>query len=365
MRYLPTPVIFGSVLGLAGAVLLASANSAAAAQPPVGLGVATSFVVLAGSTVTNTGPSVLNGDLGLSPGTAIPGVNTLPGPATVNGHEHVTDGVAAQAQLDLTTAYNSAAGRTPETPVGADLTGQTLGPGVYKGGALGLSGKVTLNGHNNPAAVFIFKAASTLITSSNSTVALVGVNPCNVFWQVGSSATLGTHSNFVGTIMALSDISATTGATVQGRLLARNGAVTLDDNVISRPQCSVTNPSTSPSPTPTKTKPGGGASSTPGGGGSSTPGGGTSHPNGGPSTSTSHTPGVPLHSPRTSTGPHGSTSPPQGTPPSSSTPGQPPHLARTGNDNAGLAIGGALAIVVGGLLLLITRRTPFRGPRNH
>jgi hypothetical protein len=191
MRYLPTPVIVGCVFGLAGAVVLATANSAAAAQPAVGLGVATSFVVLAHTEVSNTGPTVLNGDLGVTPSGTTSGVDDLPGPATINGDLHINDGVAASARADLTTAYIDAAGRQPETAIGAQLNGQTFQPGVYTGGALNLSvgGTVTLNGHNNPAAVFIFKAASSLITMSNSTVALIGVNPCNVYWQVTSSAT--------------------------------------------------------------------------------------------------------------------------------------------------------------------------------
>ncbi len=371
MRYLPTPVIVGSVLALAGAVLLSSANSATAAQPSVGLGVAARFVVLAHTLVKNTGPTVLTGDLGVTPSGTTTGVDSLPGPATINGNEHINDGVAATARADLTTAYIDAAGRQPETPIGPQLNGRTFGPGVYTGGALNLSvgGTVTLNGHNDPAAVFIFKAASSLITMTNSKVALIGVNPCNVYWQVTSSATLGVGSSFVGTVMALTSVVAQTSATIEGRLLARNGSVTLDTNTISRPICTVVNPTPTPTPTATKTKPGGGGSSTPGGGGSSTPGGGTSHPgggsshpNGGPSTPRTHSPGVPLHSPPTSTTPHGSTSPPHGTP---STPGQPPHLARTGNDNANLTIVGVLAIVVGGLLLLVTRRTRFRGPRHH
>jgi LPXTG-motif cell wall-anchored protein len=335
MRNLPRPAVVGAFAGLTTAVLLISADPASAAQPPVGLGVATSFVVLGGSTVTNTGPSVLNGDVGVSPGSAMPGINALPGPATVNGTQHINDGVAANAQLDLTTAYNDAAGRTPQTSVAADLTGRTLNPGVYTGGALGLSGSVTLNGHNDPAAVFIFKAASTLITASNSRVALIGVNPCNVYWQIGSSATLGTNSRFVGTVMALTSISATTGATVQGRLLARTGAVTLDTNTITRPICTTVSTTTAPAP----------GSSTAGGPGSSSPAAGG--PGG---------PGTPLQAPPTSGTPTG---------PSPSTPLQPPRLARTGSDNTTLAVGGVLAIIVGGLIVFVARRRIVPGDRHH
>ena len=207
---------------------------AAAAQAPVNLGTAASFGVLAGSTVTNTGPSIIAGNLGVSPGSAVTGFP----PGTVTGTIHAADAVAAQAQIDLTTAYNDAASRGPATPVTGDLGGQTLVPGVYSGGALGLTGTLTLDAQGNPNAVFIFQAASTLITASASAVVLVnGANACNVFWQVGSSATLGTTSVFVGTILALTSITATTGALVMGRLLARNGAVTLDSNDVTVPNC--------------------------------------------------------------------------------------------------------------------------------
>jgi hypothetical protein len=220
------------VLGAAVAVPTASA-----AQPPVGLGTAGSFAVLAGSTVTNTGPSVISGSVGLSPGTAITG---FPPGIVNNGVQHKADAVALQAKSDLTTAYNSAAGRTPVTvESNPDLGGQNLAPGVYKGtSTLSLTGTLTLNGQNNANSVFIFQAGSTLITASSSVVQLVnGASWCNVFWQVGSSATLGTASTFVGTVMALTSASLTTGATVVGRVLARNGAVTLDTNTFSQPAC--------------------------------------------------------------------------------------------------------------------------------
>ena len=374
MRYLPTPVIVGSVLGLAGAVLLASANSSSAAQPPVGLGVATSFVVLAGSTVTNTGPSVLNGDLGLSPGTAIPGVNTSPGPATVNGNQHITDGVAAQAQLDLTTAYNGAAGRTPETPVPADLTGKTLGPGVYTAApTLGLDRHSDPERPQRPGRGFHLQGGKLADHRQQQHGCAHRRQPVQRLLagrqlrDAGHELDVRRHGHGADRDQRhdRSD-GARSPAGTQRRSHPRRQHDQPAE--LHRDQ-----PDPTPTPTPTKTKPSGGGSSTPGGGGtcspggggSSTPGGGTSHPGGGPSTSTSHTPGHPLHSPPTSTAPHGSSTPPHGTPPSASTPGQPPTLARTGSDNASLAIGGALAIVVGGLLLLVTRRTPFRGPRNH
>ena len=209
-------------------------RQASIVQGPVPLGTAASFGVLAGSTVTNTGPSVISGNLGLSPGTAVTGFP----PGIVTGTIDIADTAAATAQADLTAAYNNAASRTPSIPVTANLGGQILGPGVYSGGALAITGTLTLDGQGNPNAVFVFQAASTLITSSASVVSLVGgANACNVFWQVGSSATLGTASVFAGTIMALTSITADTGATVTGRLLARNGAVTLDSNIITVVAC--------------------------------------------------------------------------------------------------------------------------------
>jgi hypothetical protein len=211
-------------------------GTASAAQPAVGLGTASAYAVLAGQTVTNTGPSVISGDVGLYPGTAVTGFP----PGTVgNGTENVADAAALQAQDDLTTGYNSAAGRTPANVVSADLGGQSLVAGVYKASSsMGLTGTVTLNGQGNAGAVFIFQAGSTLTTASSSRVALIdGAQACNVFWQVGSSATLGSGSTFVGTILALTSATLNTTATVSGRVLARNGSVTLDDNTITVPTC--------------------------------------------------------------------------------------------------------------------------------
>lgn len=238
---------FAILLAVIGATVLftgaVGAAAAPTAQPPVGLGTTTSFAVLAGRTVTNTGPSVISGDLGVSPGTAITG---FPPGKVVHGTTHAADAVALKAQADLKTAYNDAAGRTPVTTVSKDLGGQTLAPGVYKAtSGLGLTGTVTLNAHNNPNAVFIFQAGSTLITASSSTVKLIGgAQACNVFWQVGSSATLGTNTTFVGSILALTSASVQTGATVDGRVLARNGQVSLDDNTITAPTCSTTSTTT-------------------------------------------------------------------------------------------------------------------------
>jgi hypothetical protein len=222
------------VLTFGVAVSGVSSIRADAAQAPVGLGTAASFAVLAGQTVTNTGPSVIAGGIGLSPGSAVTGFP----PGTVNGTIHTADAVALQAQTDLTAAYNDAAGRAASATVGAELGGQKLVSGVYTGGTLGLTGTLTLDAQGDPNAVFVFQSASTLITASSSRVMMInGGNACNVFWQVTSSATLGTSSVFVGTVLALTSVTATTGAVIYGRLLARNGAVTLDSNQMNRPSC--------------------------------------------------------------------------------------------------------------------------------
>ena len=211
------------------AALCALTSLPAAAQ--ISLGSAQSFGVLGGSTVTNTGASTVSGNVGVSPGGAVTGFP----PGAVNGGAiHANDAVAQQAQSDLTTAYNNIAA----TPCTVDLTGQDLGgltltPGVYCfSTSAQLTGGLTLNALGNPNALFLFKIGSTLTTSSGSTVTVInGGSACNnVFWQVGSSATIGTGSSFAGDILALSSITLTTGANTSGRALARNGAVTLDTN---------------------------------------------------------------------------------------------------------------------------------------
>jgi hypothetical protein len=222
------PVLFTVALLLA----LAFAGNALGAVTPVPLATADSYAVLAGTTVTNTGPTTVSGDLGLSPGSSVTG---FPPGLVSPGTQNVANPAAVQAQSDLVLAYNDAAGRTPATTVAGDtLGGLTLTSGVYSGGALDLTGTLTLDGQGDSGAVFIFQAASTLITASASSVKLInGASPCNVFWQVGSSATLGTTTSFKGTILALTSIGLNTGAKVDGRVLARNGAVTLDSNLIS------------------------------------------------------------------------------------------------------------------------------------
>ncbi len=199
------------------------------------LGTADSFVVLGGSAVTNTGPSVITGDLGVSPGTSITGFP----PGLVVGATHQTDAVALQAQNDTTTAYNVLAGEACGSTISADLGGQTLVPGVYcASSTAGLTGTLTLDAGGDPNAVFVFEIGSALTTATDSSVLLInGAQQCHVFWQVGSSATLGTRTHFIGNILALTSISLNTDATLAGRALARNGAVTLDTNTISTPTC--------------------------------------------------------------------------------------------------------------------------------
>lgn len=234
--------------GLAAVLVAALAGTALGAQAPVGLGTATNFAVLAGTTITNTGSTTITGDAGLHPGPAVAGFETV----TLNGVLHVADAVALQAKNDLVTAYDDAAGRTPVTAVATELGGTILTEGVYGSDTLGLTGTLTLDAEGVPEAVFIFQAASTLITAPDSSVALInGASACNVYWQIGSSATLDTSTSFKGTILALTSIALNTGATLEGRALARNGEVTLDANVIDSSACAPTQPAVTPPATGT------------------------------------------------------------------------------------------------------------------
>jgi type VI secretion system secreted protein VgrG len=238
--------------GLALAVLLLAVGSApnASGQTAPGLGVASSYAVLGASTVTNTGSTVVDGDLGVSTGTAVTGFP----PGIVTGEIHSADEAAGQAQDAVTTAYIALA----DEPCTLDLSGTNLGgltlvPGVYCfSSSAQLTGQLTLNAQGNAAAVFIFKIGSTLTTASNSSILVTnGGVDCNVFWQVGSSATIGTGTVFVGNILALTSISLTTGADVSGRALARNGAVTMDTNDVGFSGCAAPHPTYTPTATGT------------------------------------------------------------------------------------------------------------------
>lgn len=226
--------------------VLVCGSSVVSAQTAPTLGTAQSFAVLAGSTVTNTGPTVVTGDVGVSPGSAIVG---FPPGLVLSGTIHAANAVALQAQTDVIAAYTNLASQ----PCTQDLTGQDLGgltllSGVYCfSSSAQLTGTLTLDAQGNPAAVFIFKTGSTLTTASGSSVALInGASVCNVFWQIGSSATLGTTTSFVGNILALTSISLTTGSTVTGRTLARNGAVTLESNTVTASCATVVPPPACP-----------------------------------------------------------------------------------------------------------------------
>lgn len=211
-------------------MLLAPATSVSA-QPRVKIGTTYRFAVLAGTTITNTGTTAINGNVGLFPGTAFTGQNS----ASVNGDVQLAKAAALVAKNDLVTAYNDADERNHVTRIPTELGGTTLTPGTYDSasGTFEITGNLTLDAQGDPDGVFIFKTASTLVTASGSSVNLVNkARLCQTFWKVGSSATLGTNSNIVGNIVALTSITANSGAKISGQLSARNGAVTLDSNTI-------------------------------------------------------------------------------------------------------------------------------------
>jgi LPXTG-motif cell wall-anchored protein len=239
MKMLFIPFLLTTLL----AGMIAAPTVVIAAQPTVKLGTASTYAVLAGSTITNTVKTTISGnvggDVGLFPGTSFTGQANV----TTSGAIHIADAAARVAKDDLVTAYNDAAGRIPVTRIPTQLGGTTLTPGTYDSadGTFQITGTLTLDAQGDPNGVFIFKTASTLITASYS-----NVNPinsarfCRTFWKVGSSAALGTYSHFVGHIFALESITANTGATVQGQLLAQNGAVTLHNNIITNGLCATT-----------------------------------------------------------------------------------------------------------------------------
>jgi hypothetical protein len=232
------------LLALAPVLAVVLVTTTHANPAAVLLGSADSYAVLGGTTITNTGPTVINGDLGLHPGTAVTGFP----PGTIHGAKHVHDAGAQQAKTDLaSTAYADAAARPSTAKTPPNLGGRSLGAGVYRTGpvaSLGLTGNLTLDGQGDPHAVFIFQIESTLITAADSSVNLVnGAQACNVYWQVGSSATLGARTAFKGNIMALASISLNDRVAVDGSLLARTGAVTLINDTVTRSHCL---PDTSP-----------------------------------------------------------------------------------------------------------------------
>jgi hypothetical protein len=211
--------------------LLATSWSAAASVVP--LGVADSFAVLGASTVTNTGATIVTGDLGVSPGTSVTGF----GPGVVNGSIHMNDAMAMQAHADASTAYAQLAGETLTT----DLSGQNLGsmiltPGVYHfNTAAQLTGTLILDTQGDPNATFHFQIGTTLTTDPGSMITFLNGSSTNIFWQVGTSATIGVDSVLYGNVLADQSITVNSGATVIGRLIAINAAVTLDTDIINIP----------------------------------------------------------------------------------------------------------------------------------
>lgn len=235
------PLRFFTAATLAGVLSFSAALALAADQPL--MGTAGNYAIMGATAISNTGPTVINGNLAISPGDAT-SVTGFP-PGVVTGEMDAANADAVLAHTDLVGAYNDAAGETTTVNLtGTDLGGLTLTPGTYTfDSSAQLTGTVTLDGQGSTNATFIFQIGSTLTTASASTVELInGAGACAVFWQVASSATLGTTTNFQGTIMAMTSITLNTGATIGvgglghgGRALAMNGAVTLDSNIITPP----------------------------------------------------------------------------------------------------------------------------------
>ncbi|MHB1018448.1 MAG: ice-binding family protein [Coriobacteriia bacterium] len=244
------------LLALALVAMLAVPAVGIAAEPTVTLGTTQDFAILAGTTITNTGDSEILGDVGVSPGSALTGFDTV----TLDGETHSNDALAIQAQTDWVTAYNDAVSRPVTTTLATpELGGLTLMPGVYSsGGALALTGELFLDGLGDPESVFILKSDSGLTIGAGSVVTLLnGARFCRVFWPVASSATIGANADFVGHILATTSISLEDGASVEGQLLAHTGGVTLINNTISNDWCAAattttvapTNPTTTATPT--------------------------------------------------------------------------------------------------------------------
>lgn len=228
-----------TLLALLGLVVLTAPIAAAASPARVTLGRAHGFTVLAGAGIMNAGHTTIRGDVGSYPTLTVTGFGACPAANCVNlrGTNHTGDAVTRAAKRDLTTAYNDAAGRTVDATIGAELGGTTVTPGVYDSvsGTFEITGTLRLDAQGHPNAVFIFQTASTLVTASDSRVNLIGkAQASNVYWQVGSSATLGTGSVFRGHILAFSSITVNDHVKMIGMALARGGSVTLDTNVIRR-----------------------------------------------------------------------------------------------------------------------------------
>ncbi|MCM3501228.1 ice-binding family protein [Microbacterium sp. P26] len=331
IRPLTLAVTGVGLAALLGAGLISQASAATVADGPIDLGTAIDYGVLGASAVTNTGPTVVNGDLGIAPGTSITGFGGLPN-GVVNGTVHQTDAVAVQAQRDALTAYGTAASLTPTRTGLAELDTLSLSPGVYSGGALSLADTGTLTLTGGEDSVWVFQAESTLIIGSSSRIAITGgATACNVFWQVGSSATLGTAADFQGTVVADQSVTVTTAAQVEGRVIALNGAVTLDTNTISAaedcpPPGTPSGPSPSPSepgasPSPSPSSPGASPSPSPSSPGASPS---PSNPGAGPSPSPSNPGAGPSPSPSSPGAGPSPSNPGAGPSPSPSNPGAGP-----------------------------------------
>ncbi len=233
------PRAIALALVLTGALVLAATPSASATSTPVGLGTADSFAVLAGSGITNTGKTSITGDVGSSPTASATGFDSV----TLVGTNHGSDPVTEAAKKDLGVAYNDALGRAPVTHRSGELGGSTVVPGIYASASFSVAGTLTLDAEGDTNAEFIFRSGSTVTAASNSRIVLLnGADPCRIVWQVGSSATFSTGSQFVGNVLVQASITAQAGATFRGRLLALDGAVTLDTNTITKADCATPDP---------------------------------------------------------------------------------------------------------------------------
>jgi type VI secretion system secreted protein VgrG len=228
----------GGLVKNLGAILFAALSigcgtTACAGPLAINLGTAASFAVLAGSTVTNTGSSVITGNLGVWPGMSATG---FPPGMILDGNAYINDAFAMEAQSDALTAFNTAAGETGgQSLTGQNLGGLTLTPGVYSfSSSADLTGALTLNAENTQNAVFVFQIGSTLTTAAGSLISFINGQSDDVIWEVGSSATLGAGSSFEGDILALTSITLDSGAAIScGGVIALTGAVTMDSNTVS------------------------------------------------------------------------------------------------------------------------------------